>query len=338
MCTQVTMAYRTLSLRAPCAGISALSARISSLLTTSNSMNRPFPPRLVSSSTSNHPQSTTATSQSWVNWKTLKKVGVVVGIVAGAFEISTYIKNLLKGSKKSQVGKGAVLGYIPRMPGHTFQPRNEEVKKLKEMFDALEETNPGNLAKTVYITGEPATGKSQLAGQFGREVFERNKPLNKNLFVGTLSADNLTNFLDTYLQIAVGLSCVNHKIELAIRSGKLGELQSLKMLSDHVKKELRERPEWLLIIDGLTADETLVKELSYFWPQPKEESWGKGCVLVTTQGHAPTGSGMAVMDLKRGMAERDAVELLISESGCSDKEGAVELVNSLDRSPLSVAR
>ena len=345
------MAYRTLSLRAPCARISALSARSSSLLTTGYSMNisnRPFPPRLLTSSMSNvnHRQSTTATSQSWVNWKALKKIGVVVGILAGsvtivlgAFEIPTYIKNSRKGSlKKSQVGRGPVLGYIPRMPSHFFQPRAEEVRKLKEMFDALEETNPGNLAKTVYITGEPATGKSQLAGQFGREVFERNKPLNKNLFVGTLSADNLTNFLDTYLQIAVGLSCVNHKIELAIRSGKLGELQSLKMLSDHVKKELRERPEWLLIIDGLTADETLVKELSYFWPQPKEESWGKGCVLVTTQGHAPTGSGMAVMDLKRGMAERDAVELLISESGCSDKEGAVELVNSLDRSPLSVAR
>ena len=338
MCTRVTMAYRTLSLRAHCARIPALSARISSLLATSYSMSRPFPPRLLSSSTSNHPQSTTATSQSWVNWKTLRKVGVVVGIVAGVFEISTYIKNLLKGSKMSQVGKGAVLGYVPRMPGHFFQTRTEEVRKLNEMFDALEETNPGNLAKTVYITGQPATGKSQLAGQFGREVFERNKPLNKNLFVGTLSADNLTNFLDTYLQTAVGLGCVNHKIELAIRSGQLGELQSLKMLSDHVKKELRERPEWLLIIDGLTADERLVKELSCFWPQPKEESWGKGCVLVTTQGRAPIGSGMAVMDLKRGMTEKDAVELLTSESGCSDKEGAVELVNSLDRSPLSVAR
>ena len=338
------MAYRTLNLRAPCARISALSARSSSLLATSYSMNVsscPFPPRLLSSSRNSHPQSTTAT-QSWVNWKALKNVGVVVGIFAGAvtivlgaFEIPAYIKNP---RKESQVGKGAVLGYIPRMPGHTFQPRNEEVKKLKEMFDALEETNPGNLAKTVYITGEPATGKSQLAGQFGREFFERNKPQNKNLFVGTLSADNRSNFLDTYLQVAVGLGCVNHKIELAIRSGQLGELQSLKMLSDHVKKELSERPEWLLIIDGLTADEKLVKELSCFWPKPKEESWGKGCVLVTTQGHAPTGSCMNVMDLRSGMLEKDAVELLTRESGCSDKEGAVELVNFHDRSPLSVAR
>ena len=342
------MAYRTLSLRAPCARISALSARSSSSLTTSYSMNissRPFPPRLLSSSTSNHPQSTSTTSQPWVNWKALKKVGVVVGIAAGAvtivlgaFEIPAYIKGSREDGKKSQEGKSPVLGYIPRMPGHFFQPRTEEVRKVREMFDALEETNPGNLAKTVYITGEPATGKSQLAGQFGREFYERNKPQNKGVFVGTLSADNRSNFLDTYLQIAVGLGCVDQKIEFAIRSGRLDELQSLKMLSDHVKKELRERPEWLLIIDGLSSDERLAKELSFFWPQPKEETWGKGCVLLTTQGHAPTGSCMAVMDLKSGMSEKDAVELLNRESGCSDKEGAVELVNSLDRSPLSVAR
>ena len=343
------MAYRTLSLRAPCARISALSARSSSLLTMSYSMNissRPFPPRLLSSSsTSNDPQSTTATSQSWVNWKALKKVGVVVGIAAGAvtivlgaFEIPAYIKNSRVNGQQSQEGKGPVLGYIPRMPGHFFQPRTEEVRKLREMFDTLEETNPGNSAKTVYITGEPATGKSQLAGQFGREFFERKKPQNKNIFVGTLSADSQSNFLDTYLQIAVSLGCVDQKIELAIRSGRLDELQSLKMLSDHVKKELRERSEWLLIIDGLNSDERLVKELCSFWPQPKEETWGKGCVVVTTQGHAPTGSCMDVMDLKSGMSEKDAVDLLTRESGCSDEEGAVELVDSLDRSPLSIAR
>ena len=357
----MTMAYRVLSLRAPCARISAVSARTSSLFTTSYSMNissrRPFPPRLLSSSTSNHPQCTTATSQSLVNWKTLKKVRVVAGIAAGAVSIVAAIVTIKKSredrkksqegskksqedSKKSQEGKGAVFGYVPHMPGPLFQPRTEEVRKLREMFDALEKTNPGDLAKTVYITGEPAMGKSQLAGQFGREFYERNTPQNKNVFVGTLSADNRSNFLNTYLQIAVGLGCVDQKIEFAIRSGRLDELQSLKMLSDHVKKELRERPEWLLIIDGLSLNEKLVKELSIFWPQHSEGSWGKGCVLVTTQGHAPTGLpvDVHVMDLKGGMLKEDAIKLLTKVSGCSDKQGAVELVNSLDKCPLSVAR
>ena len=81
-----------------------------------------------------------------------------------------------------------------------------------------------------------------------------------------------------------------------------------------------------------------MEELCPFWPQPNDENWGKGNVLVTTRGPAPKGSSIAIVNLRGVMSEKDAVEFLTRESGCSDKEGAVELVESLDRSPLSVAR
>ena len=131
---------------------------------------------------------------------------------------------------------------------------------------------------------------------------------------------------------------MDQKVELDIRSGQLDEVQSLKMLSDHVAKELRKRPGWLLIIDGLSLKEGLVKELRPFWPQPNDENWGKGCVLVTTQGRVPTGPSIDMLDLRSGMSRKDAVELLTKVSGCSNKEGAVEVVDSLDGCPLSVAR
>ena len=232
----------------------------------------------------------------------------------------------------------AVCSELPRMPSnHVFQPRAEEVRKLQEKFDSLEMTNPGDVVMTVYITGDPASGKTQLAGQFGREFFEKNKHKKKKLFVGTLSVDSRSNFLHKYLQVARHLRCVTENTEVAILLYQLDELTSLRMLSERVKKELRGRPGWLLIIDGLRPNERSVNELSPFWPQPNERNWGKGYVLVTTQGPAPTGPSIDMLDLRSGMSEKDAVELLTRESGCSDKEGAVELVNSLDRSPLSVA-
>ena len=228
----------------------------------------------------------------------------------------------------------AVCSELPRMPSnHVFQPRAEEMRKLQEKFDSLEMTNPGDVVMTVYITGDPASGKTQLAGQFGREFFEKNKH-KKKLFVGTLSVDSRSNFLHKYLQVARHLRCVTENTEVAILSYQLDELTSLKMLSERVKKELRGRPGWLLIIDGLRPNEN---GLSPFWPQPNDNNWGKGYVLVTTQGLAPTGPSIDMLDLRSGMSEKDAVELLTRESGCSDEEGAVELVNSLDRSPLSVA-
>ena len=189
----------------------------------------------------------------------------------------------------------------------------------------------------MYITGDPATGKTQLAIEYGRKFFERNKHKNKKLFVGRLSADRHSNFLQDYLHVAHDLDCVKEETEVAIRSGQLKELESLRMLSDRMKKELKQRPGWLLIIDGLGLDEKLVKELLPFWPQPNDQNWGKGYVLVTTQGLAPTGPSIDMLDLRSGMSEKDAVVLLKTASGCNDKEGAVEVVNSLDRSPLSVA-
>ena len=216
-----------------------------------------------------------------------------------------------------------------------FSPEQKEIRELEEKFNTLEKTNPGDVVVTVYITGDPASGKTQLARQYGREFIRKNKHKNEKLFAGT---DSQFGFLQKYLQIAHSLGCVKEETEEAIEAGRLDELASLRMLSKRVMKELKERPGWLLIIDGLSLDEGLVKELCPFWPQPNDENWGKGYVLVTTQGNAPTGPSIDMLDLRSGMSRKDAVELLTKVSGYSDKQDAVNLVKSLDRSPLSVAR
>ena len=324
------MAYRALILRAHTARIAALSAKSSSLF--SPLINDRFPqPRLLQSNSRKFCVRTAATNrQSRVDSikNAIAIVRGVVAIIGGAIGIVFGIKQLDE----------RVLSDLPSKPSHFFQPRKKEVRELEEKFRTLEKTNPGNVAKTVYITGDPATGKTQLASEYGRKFFESSKHKNKKLFVGRLSGDNYSNFLQSYLQVAHDLSCVKEETEKAIESHQLDELASLRMVSKHVKKALRERTGWLLIIDGLSLDEKLVKELCSFWPQPNDENWGKGCVLVTTQDHAPTGSSIAILDLRGGMSEKDAVKLLTRVSGCSDEEGTVELVNSLDRSPLSVAR
>ena len=60
-------------------------------------------------------------------------------------------------------------------------------------------------------------------------------------------------------------------------------------------------------------------------------------MLVTTQGPAPTGPSISMIDLRDGMSRKDAVELITKEINCSNEEGAAELVELLDRSPLSIA-
>ena len=264
-------------------------------------------------------------------------VGGGVGIVSGGVGIAATLWKLVN-DHRSGGENDHVYSDVPRIPSnHLFQPRIEELRELEEKFNTLEKTNPGDVVVTVYITGDPGSGKTQLAGQYGREFIEMKKHMNKNLFAGTLIADSRSNFLDKYLQIAHDLGCITEETEKAIESHQLDELVSLRMLSIRVKKELRKRPGWLLIIDGLSLDEKLVKELHPFWPQPNDRNWGKGYVLVTTQGRAPTGPSIDMLDLRSGMSEKDAIELITKESNCSNEEEAAELVELLDRSPLSIA-
>ena len=88
--------------------------------------------------------------------------GGIVGIAATLWKLVT--------DYKSREDKNTVYSDLPRMPSnHLFQPRVEELRELEEKFNTLEKTNPGDVVVTVYITGDPANGKTQLAGQFGRE-------------------------------------------------------------------------------------------------------------------------------------------------------------------------
>ena len=114
-----------------------------------------------------------------------RDIDVVTG--TGGIAMTSYLAEDESGSVEDI---DAVCSDLPRMPSnHVVQPRVEEVRKLQEKFDSLEMTNPGDVVMTVYITGDPASGKTQLAGQFGREFFEKNKH-KKKLFVGTLSVDS----------------------------------------------------------------------------------------------------------------------------------------------------
>lgn len=258
-------------------------------------------------------------------------------VVVGGGGTTVTVSKLVKDNIYLE-NKGPALSYIPHRPSHFFQPRREEVMQVFDKFYRLEKSNPDNVTKTVYITGGPGAGKTQLAGQFGREFLMRNEQKNKNLFVGTMIVDSCLHIVEKHFQIAHDLGCVNYT-EVAIPLQLSELLNETTLFINCVKEELRKRPGWLLIIDGLTLHvDDCVKKLSHLWPHPNEHKWGNGYVLVTTRDQAPIGPSIDVMDLGSGMSEEDAVNLLTNVSGHSDKQGAVELVKSLNRHPLSVAR
>ena len=313
------------------------------------------------------------------------------GVAAGLYRSPAFWKLIAKASADNSVL------LLPQKPSHSFQTRKHEIQRLQAMFKSLRKQNGKNVSVAVYVTGRPGFGKTQLAREFGKEYYRKNKGfLFKNLFVGTLNAASKSSFLQSYITLALELGCASELKSLESLSGLKGELQSLELLSAAVRKELKKRRGWLLIVDNLSSEvkaadrihnsinppqtsavlpvmtpatvpfsppglgrEVQVVPFSFnidvaaaygvanlkaawrsFWPQAGDESWGKGNVLITTHDRSlverPSPSASELF-LSEGMSEADAISLLEKVSGHKG-EGAAEVVNSLDKVPLSIAR
>ena len=66
----------------------------------------------------------------------------------------------------------AYIQVLTSKPSHAYQPRIQKVREIKSAFESLRKQHPGDIVVGVYITGAPASGKTQLAREFGEEYFK----------------------------------------------------------------------------------------------------------------------------------------------------------------------
>lgn len=144
-------------------------------------------------------------------------------------------------------------------PQHHFQSREFELKRLKELTQSLQkERNQKypDTAVTVYVSGLPGIGKTQLVGDFARQTYNQKSFFKRRKsFIGTLDASNKESFQQSYEELANLITPGNPNYLSFGTVGSQGELQSLKILSNAVKKEMskKSRKEWLLVVDGLSV-------------------------------------------------------------------------------------
>lgn len=175
--------------------------------------------------------------------------GSGLGVIAGLYRSPTIWKLLARA-----INDNSVL-LLPQRPSHKLHTRRSEVNQLHGTFRLLRKQNGKNMVVTTYLTGLPGFGKTQLAREFGRSYYYKNKGwIFKNLFVGTLDATNKTSFLQSYVTLAFELGLNSELKSLDYLSGRKGEMESLELLAAMVRKELKKQPGWLLIVDNLCSD------------------------------------------------------------------------------------
>ncbi|CAB4035086.1 Myotubularin-related 14, partial [Paramuricea clavata] len=190
-------------------------------------------------------------------------------------------------------------------------------------------TDDEDVVRTVYLTGQPGSGKTELARQYG-EQFENatssndtSKPL-----VITLNANSEESVMKSVkeamrkFRFSVDMELTNH-----------GLIDLMKNLRDYFRSH---SGAWLLIIDDIFGK----NDFNDFFPRPGGKDWGGGQVLITTQDNnlVPACHQFAKkLSLNEGMTREDALALLKDISNVEVDDFAEEIIKELHSFPLALA-
>ena len=224
---------------------------------------------------------------------------------------------------------------LPPKPSHEITERNTEVEDIMQKFVDLQNASQEDSSiVTVYVSGNPGCGKSQIAREVGKKFFDERVD---DRFVMTLNAESEQLMQDSYKKFARELGVTEYSLNsITGPDSKLKPDERISHIKTLVSTKVQNYSSWLLILDN--ANE--LKSIRVYFP---DEDWG-GCgqVLVTTQDstNLPFADPFCQhVSLSQGMQTKDALSLLrsICQFSCDDEEGEHLVLNALDYQPLAIA-
>ena len=130
---------------------------------------------------------------------------------------------------------------LPPKPLHDVAARNDEVAKITEVLKKLKETNESRLSY-LYISGNPGSGKSQLAGLVAEQIFMQST----DAFVMTFNAANLDRLLDSYVSFARHLKCSEYAITNTLNDKDLKTEEKIAYIKSIASSKVDLYASWLL--------------------------------------------------------------------------------------------
>ena len=218
-------------------------------------------------------------------------------------------------------------------PPHDIIRRSQDIERITNKMEELYNGSCGAVS-TVYLSGNPGCGKSQLAREIGQQFFsEQNNDL---IFVATLNTESIDKLADSYLTLGRHLGITEYALKGLESIKEEKPIEAIKQLHRLILPKTSKFTKWLIIADNV-IDLRLVRDLL---PQTGSKEWGHGQVLITTQdsGTIPQNAPHTYHEsLSKGMRRDEAVELLETVSQISERVQAENVAELLDFQPLALA-
>ena len=225
---------------------------------------------------------------------------------------------------------------LPPKPSHDIASRDFDVAEITQLLKQLKSNNENKLSY-LYISGNPGSGKSQLAGLVAEHFFNEGKEIPcATSFVMTLNAESQDTLLESYVSFARQLKCPEFTLTNTLNCKDLtteDKITNLKML---VSPKIELYTSWLLVVDNVTS----ISRMHVHLPESGNEQWANGQLLITTQDTASIPlpcSFIKDISVSKGMKPHDAV-CLLTELSCMDESKMIkEVAQALDYQPLALA-
>ena len=225
---------------------------------------------------------------------------------------------------------------LPPKPSHDIASRDFEVAEITQELKKLKSNN-GNKLSYLYISGNPGSGKSQLAGLVAEHFFNEGKEIPcATSFVMTLNAESQDTLLESYVSFARRLKCPEFAVTNTLNCKDWTTEEKITNLKTLISTKIELYTSWLLVVDNVTS----ISRVHVHLPESGNEQWANGQLLITTQNTASIplpSSFIKHISVSKGMEPHDAVCLLTELSCMDESEMRKEVAQALDYQPLALA-
>ena len=224
---------------------------------------------------------------------------------------------------------------LPPEPAHKVVSRSDKIREIKQDLEKLRNDNDGKLTY-FYISGNPGSGKSQIARQICKSIYNDVDWLQEGMFVMTLDGKDLDSLFCSYKDLCRQLNC-DESVLTSVSSSSQKKDEKIKDLRSLISSKIRSWKKWWIIVDNV-EDLELISSLL---PLKGDEHWNSGQIIVTTQNTnavPPDSLSTKHISLSLGMNQIECRELLALLSNTDGNDPFLdEVAEKLDCQPLTMA-